>query len=289
MAVLFQPFLVGVDGNGLTMPGALLYFYLTGTTTPKDTYTTSGLSTANANPVVADANGLFPPMYLTQVTDYKAILKTSAGTTVATRDPLLTTKPITTRGDIITGGVGGIDQRLAVGTSGQFLSSDGTDVVWSSTITIPDGTVATTQAVFDNSTKIATDAYVDRATAITHTSFTPTDGSGAGLALAAVSAKYFRIGNWMTAYGRYTMPATADATGAAIGSLPVAVPNQTYAIPPSILWVTGGVPGTAAVMVPVPNTSTAKIYDAFVNAGTAITNANLSAAVIRFHISWPVA
>jgi hypothetical protein len=37
---------------------------------------------------------------------------------------------ITTRGDVITGGVSGVDQRLALGTSGQLLYSDGTDVKW---------------------------------------------------------------------------------------------------------------------------------------------------------------
>lgn len=38
--------------------------------------------------------------------------------------------PITTRGDVIRGGVGGTSERLALGTNGQVLSSNGTDVVW---------------------------------------------------------------------------------------------------------------------------------------------------------------
>lgn len=87
-AAIFQPFYAAIDGNGVPMSGALLYFYKTGTTTPQDTYTDSGLGTPNANPVVADSNGLFPPIYLTSGPDYKAILKTSAGVTVATRDPI---------------------------------------------------------------------------------------------------------------------------------------------------------------------------------------------------------
>ncbi len=39
--------------------------------------------------------------------------------------------PITTRGDVIRGDASGNAERLAVGTSGQVLTSDGTDVAWS--------------------------------------------------------------------------------------------------------------------------------------------------------------
>lgn len=152
MARLFNPFYVAVDGNGIVMPFAKMQFYQTGTTTPLDTYTSSSLGTPNANPVVADINGLFPPIYLQTTTDYKAVLMTSASVVVATLDPLLTTKPITTRGDLIVGGVGGIDQRLAIGTSGQVLGSDGTDAVWVSQVS------AATQA--QQETGSVTNVYV---------------------------------------------------------------------------------------------------------------------------------
>lgn len=91
MANLFVPFQVAVDGNGLAMPGAKLYFYQTGTNTPQDTWSSSSLTIPflNPNPVEADSNGLWPPIYLGGALDYKAILKTSADVTVATRDPLL--------------------------------------------------------------------------------------------------------------------------------------------------------------------------------------------------------
>lgn len=39
---------------------------------------------------------------------------------------------MTTQGDIIQGGVAGVPERLAVGTSGQFLTTDGTSVSWGS-------------------------------------------------------------------------------------------------------------------------------------------------------------
>lgn len=46
------------------LPGAKLYFYRTGTTTPQNTYTDEDLDVASTNPVVADANGIFAPIYL---------------------------------------------------------------------------------------------------------------------------------------------------------------------------------------------------------------------------------
>lgn len=44
--------------------GALLNFYDTGTYNRRDTYTDAGAGTPHANPVVADANGVFPAIYL---------------------------------------------------------------------------------------------------------------------------------------------------------------------------------------------------------------------------------
>lgn len=77
------------DGNGNPLAGALLYFYRTGTSTPQDTYSDSGLTSTNANPVVADASGIFGSIYLSTAYDYKVILKNSAGTTIWTVDPYI--------------------------------------------------------------------------------------------------------------------------------------------------------------------------------------------------------
>jgi hypothetical protein len=45
-------------------PLAKLYFYQTGTSTPQNTYTDIDLQVAHTNPVVADADGFFDPIYL---------------------------------------------------------------------------------------------------------------------------------------------------------------------------------------------------------------------------------
>ncbi len=44
--------------------GAKLFFFDTGTSTPKDTFSDAALATPNANPVVADADGRFPDIFL---------------------------------------------------------------------------------------------------------------------------------------------------------------------------------------------------------------------------------
>jgi len=49
---------------GSVEAGAQLYFYETGTTTDMDVYTTPALSVAHSQPVVADSNGEFAPIYL---------------------------------------------------------------------------------------------------------------------------------------------------------------------------------------------------------------------------------
>jgi len=132
MSTLFTPpRYVPVDGNGNTLPGAKLYFYTTGTSTPKNTYSDAGLSVPNANPVVADANGLFGPIYLASG-DYKAILKDSADVTVWTVDPvpgLGSGDTLTTRGDLLTRDASGY-KRLPVGDANDVLTSNGLDVAW---------------------------------------------------------------------------------------------------------------------------------------------------------------
>lgn len=52
-------------GNGISPAnGALLFFFETGTSTNKDTYSDEALTVANANPVVANSKGVFPDIWL---------------------------------------------------------------------------------------------------------------------------------------------------------------------------------------------------------------------------------
>lgn len=61
--------------TGAVLPGAKLHFSQTGTSTPQNTYQDIDLTTAHANPVIADANGVFPPIYLdASLPDYRVTL-----------------------------------------------------------------------------------------------------------------------------------------------------------------------------------------------------------------------
>lgn len=134
MARLFNPLFQAIDGNGAPISGALLNFYITGTTTRKTTYADSGLTTPNTNPVVAGSTGRFPTIYLAQDVDYKAILTDASSVTVqnGTIDPLLvnSTSVISTQGDIIIGNSSGADSRLGIGAANAALRSNGTTASW---------------------------------------------------------------------------------------------------------------------------------------------------------------
>lgn len=76
------PYILG--GNPAS--GYKVYTYVTGTTTPKSTYTDSTGGTANTNPVVFDANGL-KQIWLNTDSNYKLVVKSSDdGTTYLTLD-----------------------------------------------------------------------------------------------------------------------------------------------------------------------------------------------------------
>lgn len=70
-----------VSYNGTPASGAKLNTYLSGTTTPASVYTDVALTTPHANPVVADSLGVFPVIYLAQVS-YRFEVTTSTGVVI---------------------------------------------------------------------------------------------------------------------------------------------------------------------------------------------------------------
>jgi len=63
-------------GNGISpADGAKLEFFISGTSTQKDTFSDNALTIPNANPVIADGDGVFPDIFLSQDVDYKVTLK----------------------------------------------------------------------------------------------------------------------------------------------------------------------------------------------------------------------
>lgn len=76
------PFRPALDANAIVVPGAKLYFYATGTTTPQAIYSDSALTTPLANPVEADAAGAWPTIYLNNSLTYRVLMKDADGNTL---------------------------------------------------------------------------------------------------------------------------------------------------------------------------------------------------------------
>jgi hypothetical protein len=75
-----------VNGSGRPYPGAKAYFYRAGTTTLQTVYSNSALTTAHANPVIANSAGKFAAIYLDPTYNYRVVLQTSAGVTISDDD-----------------------------------------------------------------------------------------------------------------------------------------------------------------------------------------------------------
>jgi microcystin-dependent protein len=77
------------DNNGLPLSGGLIYTYQAGSSTPFTTYTTSGGTIPNSNPIILDSAGRTPQQIWLEVGySYKFIVQTSAGVTLQTLDNL---------------------------------------------------------------------------------------------------------------------------------------------------------------------------------------------------------
>lgn len=108
---------IALDSDGNPISGAKLTTYAAGTTTPLATYSNVSLTTSNANPVVADAGGLFGPVFFANVS-YKLVLTESDGTAVWTQDNVSGAA----FGDITVGGLNATGTVTAV----RFRSGSGT-------------------------------------------------------------------------------------------------------------------------------------------------------------------
>ena len=89
MSYLFHlPQAVRINSTGAPYANAKANFYLTGTTTATNTYTTSARSVAHANPVVADSAGQFAAIYLDPAITYRCVITESDDTQIDDIDPI---------------------------------------------------------------------------------------------------------------------------------------------------------------------------------------------------------
>lgn len=165
------------DNNGSPLSGGLLYTYQAGTTTPQATYTSNTGVTANTNPIVLDSGGRVQgEIWLTQGQAYKFVLKTSAGVTLGTYDNVpgaadpndIYVALAASSGSSLIGYQPLVGSAITVQTELRALdAADATFALKGANTDITSlaspalaAATATTQAVGDNTTKVATTAFV---------------------------------------------------------------------------------------------------------------------------------
>ena len=84
----YEPIARIFTNAGAVGVGYKYFFYQTGTTTPVTTYQNAGLTVANTNPVLSDANGRFPEIWYSDLSQLKLIVKDSLNNTLETVDPV---------------------------------------------------------------------------------------------------------------------------------------------------------------------------------------------------------
>lgn len=143
MPTLKQEFIYFNDDFGRVLPGAMMYFYQAGTTTPKATYANKELTLANPWPLVADGAGRFPIAWL-ESGAYRIIVKDADGVQIEDRDDInLDDEVILTSsylvfstlvdaklGILINGSTVNLEIGQAVKTLGKVTSSDGLGGEW---------------------------------------------------------------------------------------------------------------------------------------------------------------
>src|SRR5262245_10494516 len=77
------------DNNGNPLAGGKLFFYEAGTSTPTPAYADYGLTTPLSNPVILDAGGRAPELFLAALS-YKQVLQDALGTTLWSADNIVT-------------------------------------------------------------------------------------------------------------------------------------------------------------------------------------------------------
>jgi hypothetical protein len=142
------------SNSGQPLAGGMIYTYAAGTTSPAATYTSSAGNIANTNPVVLDAYGRVPnEIWLTVGSAYKFVLQDASAVQIGAWDNVSGTVGSQNVVTSISGGSTGLTPATAsigavtlagtlavanggtgltsIGSSGQFLISNGTGLAFS--------------------------------------------------------------------------------------------------------------------------------------------------------------
>lgn len=161
-AVIPLPKFIAFADDGSLLAGGLLYTYTAGSSTPKTTWSDAAETTPNANPVVLDSRG---EATIYGSGSYKFVLKTAADVAIWTVDNVKIGGTVDTA-DIVDGAVTTAkiaDGALSADSTGRAKMADGfvtSAKLDTAGVTLPNGSLATTQTTGDSTTKVATTAFV---------------------------------------------------------------------------------------------------------------------------------
>ena len=178
------------------------------------------------------------------------------------------------------------DNGVSSGITGIVQSADSSGQLVLQTTT--SGGTATTAVTIDNTQKVTfansigfgSNAGItfNNSSALTNSTlndyetgtWTPVDGSGAGLSFSLASGQYTKIGNIVICTATLTYPSTANGNAASIGGLPF----SSGATSPSYGGYTRYTNYTTLVTFPIG--ASASVFTIFAASGTQLTNANIS-------------
>lgn len=256
------------------LAGGNLYFYDTGTSSPRPTYADPDLSAENTNPVILDASGR-PNADIWMDGIYRVVLKDASGATLWTRDDVK----------------GPEDLPSLAGHEDYFLSTNGETLEWREVIQVPDVTGQTGKIL---TTDGATPYWADPDSQLPAQSghsgeFLKTNGSvasWAAIAGASSTGNSFTIGNLLVQFGI----ATASSSGSKTTSRDITF-DAAYAAAPKVFIQPNGVgPTSAGVYVRANATtiSTAGFTAGFSTktGGTSADNYGGSTITSNFTFGW---
>jgi hypothetical protein len=172
--LFYDPRAKPLSATGTYQPGCYLYFYGTGTLTQATVYADGGLTTPLSQPIVAAADGRFVPIYLNPATIYREQLYSSTNVLLEDVDPIVPGPNLSNyvTSSALTTALANYVTSTALGTT---LAGYATTSALASYALLAGaaftGTVtALTPAPGDNSTNVATTAFVQALGALTGSS-----------------------------------------------------------------------------------------------------------------------
>lgn len=137
---VFPPFWQFPDANGDPVPGGMIEFFAAGSSTPRTVYADSGLTSAIGTTVYCDSAG-YPVassgsstkvMVYTGTTAYKAVFKTSSGTTLGTLDNIKGALDTSTYATTTARPIGNVVAKAA--TTWSASTSDGSGTLYNANV-----------------------------------------------------------------------------------------------------------------------------------------------------------